>query len=51
MGILLPAYFTKDDGDDKEFRLYYNGDLTQDVNKKTKIVKLEKRGRRRKLII
>ena len=51
MGVLLPAYFTKDDGDDKEFKLYYNGDLTQDVNKKTKIVKLEKRGRRRKLII
>ena len=51
MGIQLPTYFTKDDGDDREFKLFYNGDLTQPVNHKTRILKSERRGRRRKLVI
>lgn len=50
MGEPLPLYFTEDDGDDKEFKLHYNGDLTIEVNYKQRIIKAEKRGRRRKLI-
>jgi transcription initiation factor TFIIIB Brf1 subunit/transcription initiation factor TFIIB len=50
MGEPLPAYFTEDDGDDKEYKLFCNGDLSINVGFKQRIVKAERRGRRRKVI-
>jgi transcription initiation factor TFIIB len=50
MGEILPEYFTQDTGDDKEYKIHCNGDLTMGVNFKQRIIKAERRGRRRKLI-